>query len=470
MSRRLRWVPVCFLLALRLGAQTQIQGDTSGPNPQPGGGETPPPYSVNSIRSLESTPSGVDWRGLFGASGRFLGIEHGFRLMTEAGTRSGLAGSFFENYGKAVGNLHGWADGDEFYVNYVGHPMQGSVAGFLWVQNDRSYRSAEFGRNRRYWRSRLRAAAFAWAYSEQFEIGIFSEASIGAIQATYPQQGFVDHVITPAFGLAWMIGEDVVDKYLIERIERATPNKYARMLARSALNPSRTFASVLQGNAPWNRGSRPGILSYAPAANRTSSTPGAGVRVPEISDVAGPAPFEFSVTFRRESFGAKGDGVCVGGGGSGAIRMSPSWQLVVDVGGCKMIGLAEDFSGDSLTYMVGPRFRTPDWGGWSADLQFLIGGNKLTEEHLFPQIKAAVDLAQGPQILPAAHALYTEEAATNRVAVSSGGGVNYKLNSALTIRVGELSYQHFCSGALWGRSHPSAVKVSSGVILRIGTW
>jgi hypothetical protein len=186
--------------------------------------------------------------------------------------------------------------------------------------------------------------------------------------------------------------------------------------------------------------------------------------------MAGPAPFEFSVTSQNEKFGGKGNGLCLGGGGSAAFRMSASWQLVVDVGGCKMIGLEENFSGDSLTYMVGPRYRTRDFGRWSANLEFLIGGNKLTEEQMFPQIKAAVEAAQGPQLLPTAHSLYTEEAATNRVAVSSGGGVNYKLNGALMIRVAELSYQHFWTGSLNGRSYPSSVKVSSGLVLRIGTW
>src|SRR5262245_9777560 len=153
-----------------------------------------------------ATPqSSVDLPALLRASGRFLAIEQSFRLLTEPGTRSGLKGGLLGNYAKAVGSLHGWGDGDEFYVNYIGHPMQGSVAGFLWVHNDRNYRRVEFGKSREYWKSRLRAAGFIWAYSTQFEIGPLSEASIGAIQAVYPQQGFVDHVITPSGGLGWLV-------------------------------------------------------------------------------------------------------------------------------------------------------------------------------------------------------------------------------------------------------------------------
>src|SRR5689334_17416425 len=99
--------------------------------------------------------SSINWAGVYQSSARFLAVEHGFRLLTEPGTRSGLKGSFIRNYWRSVSNLHGWADGDEFYVNYVGHPMQGSVAGFLWAHNDLRYRRAEFGTDPIYWKARL---------------------------------------------------------------------------------------------------------------------------------------------------------------------------------------------------------------------------------------------------------------------------------------------------------------------------
>jgi hypothetical protein len=51
-------------------------------------------------------------------------------------------------------NLHGWADGDPFYVNYMGHPIQGAVAGRIWQLNDPRYNKAEFGRSRAYWKGK----------------------------------------------------------------------------------------------------------------------------------------------------------------------------------------------------------------------------------------------------------------------------------------------------------------------------
>ena len=429
----------------------------------------PPPKPAEPSVVVNNPPAGVDWGSLFRTCGRFLAIEHSFRLLTEPGTRSGLEGSFLQNYAGAVGNLHGWADGDEFYVNYVGHPMQGSVAGFIWAANDRRYRSAEFGRNRLYWRSRLRAAAFMWAYSEQFEIGVLSEASIGAIQASFPQQGFVDHVVTPTIGLGWMIAEDAVDHYLIERIEGASANRFVRLVARSALNPSRTFANVVQGNAPWNRNTRSGILSFVPndRRNRTKDVP-PGM---ENHDVPGPAPFEFTIKFEQSRY--PGIGVsCIGGAGSAALRLSENWQLVTEVGGCKLLGLEKNLSGDSLSYMVGPRWRTRDWGKWSANLQVLVGGNKLTEERMYPQVKSRLEAAaaQDPRLTPPAHSDYTDDVGTNGFALKSGGGVNYKLNAALTLRIAELAYEHSWTSPVWGRSYTGAMSFSSGLVLRMGTW
>ena len=150
--------------------------------------------------------------------------------------------------------LHGWSDGDPFYVNYVGHPMQGAVSGYLWTLNDTRYKRVEFGRDPEYWKSRLRAGAFAWAYSEMTEIGpLMSEAAIGNIQAFYPQQGFVDHVVTPSIGLGWMIAEDVMDRYLVRFVERKVQNRYVRILVRGGANPSRSLANVISGQWPWAR-------------------------------------------------------------------------------------------------------------------------------------------------------------------------------------------------------------------------
>ena len=50
-------------------------------------------------------PSGVDWSSLLSQSAIFLGVEHGFRWVTEPGTRHPHS-SFFDGYVNSLSNLH----------------------------------------------------------------------------------------------------------------------------------------------------------------------------------------------------------------------------------------------------------------------------------------------------------------------------------------------------------------------------
>jgi len=236
-----------------------------GPRPsEPSAPISPSLPTLKPIAPREySEQGGVQWGSLILQSFEFALIEHGYRYATEQGTRD-PGRPFFQGYIDSVGALHGWADGDPFYVNYVGHPMQGAVSGYLWIHNDHRYRGVEFGRNPEYWKSRLRAGAFDWIYSEQMEIGPFSEASLGNIQATFPQQGFVDHVVTPVIGLGWLIAEDAMDRYVIRFLESRTRNRYLQALLRGGLNPSRSFANVISGQWPWARTRGMGNDSLAP--------------------------------------------------------------------------------------------------------------------------------------------------------------------------------------------------------------
>ncbi len=463
-----------------LPASMAVGDSSTAPNGTPGRGSAAEsvPSAVPSVLPVlprpaaPSGPSGnVDWTGLMRASSRFLAVEQTFRILTEPGTREGLKGPFIHNYAKAVGGLHGWADGDEFYVNYVGHPMQGSVAGFLWAGNDPRYRSAEFGKNSEYWKGRLRGSAFAWFYSTQFEIGTLSEASIGAIQATFPQQGFVDFVITPTLGMGWMIAEDALDKHVIKRIEVATPNRWIRLLARTAMNPSRTFANVLRSAAPWHRDARDGILTYRRLPREAAAVPRRPPS-PQAPDVPGPPPFELNIGFQAERMWGSGKPVsCVGGGGTAAVRLAPAWQMVVEVGGCNLLGLDRNLSGDSLVYMAGPRWTRRGSSPWTAHWQFLIGGNKMTEERMYPDRKKLLDqLAARQSAAPPMHDQYTEQVEANGLAVSTSGGVDYKLTRALAIRMAELSYRHSWAGPLWGSTYSDSLRLVTGLVLRMGTW
>ena len=219
--------------------------------------------SFPAIATRPSADRSIEWGGLLLSSTKFLLFQHAFRLATESDTRAGLSGPFFRDYKDAVLNIHGWNDGDPFFVNYIDHPMEGSVAGFLEIAHDPRYRRLEIGKSSAYWKSRMRATAFSAAFSLEFEIGPLSEASIGNIQKINSKAGVVDWVITPVVGLGWMVGEDALDKYVVKRIETHTNNHFAKILVRGIFNPSRSFSNMMQGKVPWHRDTRPGVREGA---------------------------------------------------------------------------------------------------------------------------------------------------------------------------------------------------------------
>lgn len=196
-------------------------------------------------------PARFRWGAAFEQSLLFLSVQHGYAL-TQPKTRRELGGNFFKDYARSVRSLHGWGDGGKFFTNYVAHPMQGSLMGFVQVQNDPAGSRLRFGRSGQYWRSRMKALAWSAAWSTQFEIGPLSQASIGNV-GLHGKQTYVDLVITPTGGLGMLVMEDALDRYVIGRIERHTNNRYVRILSRMVLNPTRSSANLLRFKKPWHR-------------------------------------------------------------------------------------------------------------------------------------------------------------------------------------------------------------------------
>jgi hypothetical protein len=185
----------------------------------------------------------------------FVGIQHAFR-MTEAKTRRELVGPFFKDWWESVKSLQGWKDGGRQFTNYVAHPMEGAIYGYIQIQNDTRGMNEEFGLSGRYWRSRLKAMAWSAAGSAQFELGPLSQASIGNVGAGIyeaKKMTYVDLVITPTLGTVWIVLEDMIDRHVIARIDRNFENSIVRAVARMVLNPMRTSGNSLRGQAPWHR-------------------------------------------------------------------------------------------------------------------------------------------------------------------------------------------------------------------------
>jgi hypothetical protein len=197
---------------------------------------------------------GFDWYGATRQSMRMLTMQHGVRL-TQQKTFDQMSGPFFADYFESVKGLKGWKDGDSAFTNYVGHPMQGAVTGYIQVQNDPKGKYASITDGSVYWKSRLKAMGWSAAYSVQFELGPYSEAAIGNVGKTPGTMGYVDLVVTPTGGLGIMVAEDAFDHFVVARLERRVNPPTMRFL-RMVFSPNRTVANLLRFKKPWRRDNR----------------------------------------------------------------------------------------------------------------------------------------------------------------------------------------------------------------------
>jgi hypothetical protein len=168
----------------------------------------------------------------------------------------------------------GWNDGDPSLYSYVGHPVQGVLTSYIQIQNDPRGEKLELSNTKAYWRSRLKATLWNAVYSTQWNIGPLSELTVEKygtkVRSPWNQDGTwpctsrhcftgvgqVDLVMTPVGGLAWLLGEDWLDRALVRRVEASTRNHFLVDLTRCALNPIRGGANILHGKSPWYRASR----------------------------------------------------------------------------------------------------------------------------------------------------------------------------------------------------------------------
>jgi hypothetical protein len=415
---------------------------------------------------------GIRWKPLIGNTLTFLTVSHAFRWAKEEYTREAtMQGPYFKGVGSAVGSLHGWGDGDEFLTNYVGHPMQGSVTGYIFTHNDPKYREVEFGRNREYWRGKTRAFVFSALYGVAFEIGPYSEATVGKVQASWPQQGLVDWAVSPTIGLAWTLAEDSLDKYIVKPFEGKVQNPALRALVRGWLNPSRSFANLMMFKLPWHRDTRAGITTYSARTDADSAKLHNLIEVPpDPSDPYGRkrANFGFNIPVEVTWFDKL---ACVGAGTTAQLPLNDSLDAVIHLSGCKLIGLPQNYSGDSLTYMIGARWSPKNARVAVPHVRVMVGGHKVYEERLLPDVKADL-LARGVKgtYYHDVYLDYTPNWHTNGLALSIGAGIDIGINRALGFRLASVDYLHSWLSPLNGSNFNEGIRLSTGLIVNMGSW
>ena len=216
--------------------------------------EPDPPVQGSFTGEIERQ-EGFRWGPALQQSFLFLSIEHSLRL-TQTKTRTQFQGKFLKDYWTCIKNIHGWGDGDGIFTNYIAHPMQGGVAGFIQIQNDPAGIRQELSMDGGYWRSRLKGMAWAAAYSTQFEIGPISEATIGHVGKKDGTAGYTDLVVTPVGGLGMTVLEDALDRFVIKKFESGSSSFGWQCFMRMTLNPQRSLANLLRFKRPWHRDTR----------------------------------------------------------------------------------------------------------------------------------------------------------------------------------------------------------------------
>lgn len=436
--------------------------------------------------SISETPAGTRFKWMVATqeSLLFTGIMHGFNLGTEAGTRDALNGHWFQDYLDSVSELRGWSDGDKFMAPYVGHTIEGSVFGFIERQNEPRYRAVQFGDGREYFVSLLHSLAYSAVWHTQWKIGPASEASIGNVML-HTSPGFITLTDTPTLGTVAMFGEDAVDRYLLMGLENRTANRPLILLARCFLNPGRSFANVMAFRLPWYRVTRIGLFGenfrtreeLLAEYKKTGEKPFEYVRPskPEGESRSYPkeAPIELTAFPLYETF--LGGGSCVGGGGSGAARVNREVQIITEVSGCLIMHMpAANQSGDSLFYGGGARWTPRAAHHLSPYVQMMFGGKKVTHETINPLLRQSLlaNWDDGNGNLPhyPKRSDWSVEITNNGPAFSVGGGLDVVVSKPFAWRMLNLEYSHAWMGDVAMIQPQNALRISTGAVLRIGTW
>ena len=462
----------------------------SFPNDKPPRASTGSDIRINpqDAKTRSSSESRFRWKPALGESLLYTGIMHTFDITTEAGTRDALNGHWFTHYIDSVSELRGWSDSDTFMAPYVGHPIEGSVFGFIERQNDPRFRLVQWGDGRDYWISMLRSMAYSAVWHTQWKIGPASEASIGNVML-HASPGFITLVDTPTLGFCTMLAEDAADRYLIIGLENRTTNRTIIILTRTFLNPGRTFANMMAFRPPWVRDTRLNLFKENYELRK--------MLVEDYKNGSGEKPFEYvkngwmtpGVEFIHprpkeadieltafpyyETF--LGGGSCIGGGGTGAARVNPKLQVITEVSGCLIMDMHYfNYSADSLFYGGGFRWTPMAAHRFSPFGQFMFGGRKVTREIDDPALKKELltEWNNGDGTLGhfPLRSQWSTETAQNGPSIAVGGGFDVVVTRPFAWRVLNLEYTHSWMNDVAQIKPQEGLKISTQAVVRIGTW
>lgn len=334
----------------------------------------------------------------------------------------------------------------------------------------------------------FRSMAFGAVWHTQWKIGPISEASIANVML-HASPGFITLVGTPTLGFCTMLAEDAADRYLIMGLENRSTNRALIILARSFLNPGRTFANMMAFRPPWNRDTRMGLFGnnfeirqqlVADYRNGSGEKPFEFVKnawMPARVEFTHSHPKEADIELTAfpyyETF--LGGGFCIGGGGTGAARVNAELQVITEVSGCLIMNMRySNYSADSLFYGGGFRWTPMAGRRFSPFTQFMFGGQKVTMEIMdLPLRKKLLNewndgngtLGHYPK-----RSDYSLETAQNGPSIAVGGGFDWVVTRPFAWRVISVEYTHSWMNDV-AQIHPQeGLKISTQAVVRLGTW
>ena len=461
-------------------ASASSSADAAGQPNDPANTFTPVPHQKTKADDFQ-------WRPALREYTQEIAIQHAWRFANEHGTRDATAnGPWFQDWIHSIGEVRGWGYAG-WRAGYVGHPLNGAIYGFIERQNDPLYRQVEWGDGYIYWKSVLRSLAFSAVASTQWTLGPVSEASLGNSQL-HATPGFTPLVTTPTLGILWMMGEDMLDRYVIIPVENHTANPYFILVMRSLGNPARSFANLMAFKEGWDRPTRMGIfhenherrkelvneykegLIPAPFGPHTAEERAAMNKTVERPP-SKEADIELEPYAVYESFlGGVG---CMGGGGQGAARVNPSLQIVAEVNGCTIINSMSKFqSGDSTMFAVGPRWTPLAAHRFSPFAEVMFGGRRITHDYTSEELREELlnewDKGEIPHYFKRSD--YQVEYQQFGFAMSMGGGFDAVFGRAFAWRVLDVQYTRSWMPPVDPINAQQGLQVRTGVVLRIGTW
>ena len=204
-----------------------------------------------------------NWVGAISQTLLFTTVGHVFRVASEEKTRRELDGPFIKDWLKSAGALFdsGWSDGGRDFTNYVIHPLSGGVYGHIYRQNHPQDRDIRIALSKEYLGHMGKTTIFSFIASLAWEIGPYSEASIGNVglrnTPESQQMTWGDVVITPLLGV-WgvMLIEDLFERFVIRKVEAKTANRWIKAAVRIPLTPTRSAANLMAIKRPDYRPDR----------------------------------------------------------------------------------------------------------------------------------------------------------------------------------------------------------------------